>query len=136
LAFLKLANKISFVVEASVASGTVIRSENVSRTWTPSYAAVIEFKDKNDNKIEFVNEVSNTGLALGDIVDVLYVDEKPKQAKVNLFFHLWFGDFMILLFGLVFLSFGVHLKRKLKGKDLNELYNKSLKKDAATDRAS
>lgn len=65
---------------------------------------------------------------IGDIVEIIYIKEKPSEAKINSFFSIWI-DFLLTLFfyivfvAIVFFMFKNLIKKMLKQKNTNKRVN-------------
>lgn len=100
-----------FVDEAVHTTGTVtelvLRRTSDSRAYHPA----ITFVDRQGESISFI---SNTGssspdYSKGDIIDILYLANKPQNAKINGFFSLWGGSLIFGGLGSIFFLISVGL---------------------------
>lgn len=64
----------------------------------------------------------------GEVVEVLYQEHSPEQAKINSFLSLFFGPIILTVLGILFFitGFSIILYGKLKGKKIEYLKNNGL----------
>jgi hypothetical protein len=78
------------------AEGTVVNHERRScgrGSTSKCNSPVVQFRDRNSRRIEFVSEeVGNVDLyTVGQKVEILYLPEKPERAVINDYHSLWRG---------------------------------------------
>ena len=103
----------NFLEKAITAKGTVVdlresRSSSSSSN-SITYAPVVKFTDNQGKETEFTNSSSSNppSYDVGEIVEVLYEQEKPQSAKINGFFSLWLGTLILGGLGSIFASIGL-----------------------------
>jgi Protein of unknown function (DUF3592) len=105
----------TFLRMADRASGYVVDlRENNSGDGSPTYAAVVEYRNNRGQNFKFVDSFSSSPPTYhtGQIVDVLYNREDPREAQIDrgLLNH-WVWALLSLL-GVMFLMFGFHVARR------------------------
>lgn len=109
-------NRLEFIGGSQSAEGIVTGFERRASSLTSTSMSnryisvpVVEFRTAAGQRISFVEAtggVGNDELRKGDPVAVLYDPEKPGQATIYSFFHLWGGALVVFilaaLFSLVF----------------------------------
>lgn len=104
----------AFITRASHAEGIVIdlvESQSYSRSsrsYTPTYRAVVSFKDAQGKEWKFTSSVSSSSPAyqIEEKVPVLYLPSKEQNAEINTFFSLWLGHLIFGGLGLLFFFVG------------------------------
>ena len=73
------------------------------------YAPVVQFQTNNGKSITFESSVSSNppDYAVGDSVQVLYIEDNPSHAKIYGFFSLWGGSLIIGGIGMPFFAIGL-----------------------------
>lgn len=124
-AFFMYSNTQNFLSEAIVTKGSVtqlIRSRSSDST---TYRPVVEFKTQNDRVVEFTSSTGSNppSYSQGDVVEVLYQEDSPHEAKINGFFSLWGGTAILGGLGSVFfiIGFGIISVSTLKDRDVKLL---------------
>lgn len=97
-------NTKSFLSTASVAKGVVTELSRVRSDGSDTYKPHVRFKTKNNKQIEFISNSSSNPPAydVGEKVDVFYDLNEPKNAKIDGFFSLWGGPFILFVIGFIF----------------------------------
>lgn len=98
----------SFIGKAARAEGTVtdlVRSRSSDST---TYKPVVQFTSDRGERIEFISSVGSNppSYAKGEKVEVLYLADNPRDAKINGFFSLWGGPLIVGGIGLALLLAG------------------------------
>jgi hypothetical protein len=99
----------SFVAQASLAEGTVIRLIEVSSSsGSPTYKPVVSFTAADGRERQFASRVSSNPPSYrpGEKVSVLYAVTDPGNAAINGFLALWFGPLLVGGIGAVLFSIG------------------------------
>lgn len=116
-AFLSYRHTQDFIAQAVTAQGRVIdlhvsrstrRDSNNNSRESITYYPIVEFTDRNGQSISFQ---SNTGsypasYDRGDLVEVLYLPNKPRDASINSFGSLWLATIFLSSFGVIFFAIG------------------------------
>jgi hypothetical protein len=95
----------SFIARAEVASGTVVALE---RTSSNAYSPVVDFVAPGGQMIEFRSSFGSSPPAyeVGEKVEVLYLPDQPRKARIRGIFALWGGALILCGVGLVFTGVG------------------------------
>lgn len=108
-AFWAYSSTSSFLKQAETADGIVFellasRSDN-----STTYRPVVQFIDQQGQFIEFVSSTGSNpaSYSQGEQVKVLYLPERPSNAKINSFFSLWGVAIILAGIGAVFFLIGV-----------------------------
>lgn len=123
-AFFSYQNSKFFLQGSISANGTVIAIDRSSspgkKGKSPSYHPVISFTTESGEPIEFRSSTGrgkNT-YTKGQIIEVLYQQAAPRQARMNSFFSLWGATLILAGLGAVFFALGYSIiffsKRKEK----------------------
>lgn len=124
-AFFLFTNTQEFLKSALTADGTVVELVRTRSTDSYTYKPVVEFKTRDGSLIEFTSSSSSNppSYSQGEIVEVLYQESFPEQAKINGFFSLWGGPAIVGGLGSAFFLIGVSilLLGALKGKKIEHL---------------
>jgi len=107
-------NAITFLETAITAEGVVtdlVRSRSSSSSSSDSsytYAPVVKFKTNQGESIEFTSGTSSNppSYSRGEKIEILYIEERPHDAKINSFFSLWGAPVMVGGIGSVFFLVG------------------------------
>ena len=86
--------------------GTVVDFERRSSKSGSSNYPVVEFAAASGEIHRFTTSGAGD-FAKGDSVEVLYYDNDPANARVNVFIELWLGSLALGAFGLLCLGVGV-----------------------------
>ena len=72
------------------------------------YAPVVQFQTNNGKSIAFESSLSSNppDYAVGDSVQVLYIEDDPSHAKIYGFFYLWGGSLIFGGIGTPFFAIG------------------------------
>lgn len=97
----------TFVAQAHTAQGTVVdlaRSGGSKPTWRPK----VRFELPDGEVIEFTGKVGSNppSYQRGDRVEVLYLPEAPREAKIRDFLSLWFPATIVGGLGALFFLIG------------------------------
>lgn len=107
-------NTHNFLNSAITTNGTVIDIERSvksvirsTRTET-SYRPVIAFKTENGGLVEFTSATGSNkpGYTKGEVVEVLYQESIPQEARISSFFSLWGMTVILAALGAVFFGIG------------------------------
>lgn len=82
-----------------------------------TYAPIIHFTTNKNELIEFASNSSTNPprYQIGDRVEVIYLNQRPNQAKTNTWLDLWFGPTLTIAMSLLFGGLGYGLNTgKLK----------------------
>jgi len=110
--FIKAKKLVKNGVTVSAKIAEVIRKESQSQdedgfsTTSYSYAPVFEFEVKNGEKysVESKHGFANKNkFKVGDIVDVIYLEEKPQEASIKKFGSLWSLPVILIILGILFI---------------------------------
>jgi len=78
--------KNAIKTDGAVISQTYSTGSNNSSTYTPT----IEFKTREGSSIEFDSHMgSRSAYSIGEIMEVLYLEDEPEKARVKRFLPLW-----------------------------------------------
>ncbi len=116
-AFFSFRHTQDFIAQAVTTQGRVIdlhvsrstsRDSNNNSRESITYYPIVEFTDRNGQSISFQ---SNTGsypasYDRGDLVEVLYLPEKPRDAAINSTGSLWAGTIVLSSLGGIFFAIG------------------------------
>jgi hypothetical protein len=107
-AFFFYKNTSSFLQGAAKAEGTVVELVRSRSSDSTTYAPVIQFTDQKGVAFEFTSSTSSNppGYTEGEKVEVLYLQDRPQEAKINGFFSLWGGAVIVGGLGGVFFLIG------------------------------
>lgn len=86
--------------------GTVVDFERRSSKGGSTNYPVIEFVTASGEMHRFTTSGAGD-FAKGDSVEVLYYDNDPANARVNVFIELWLGSLALGAFGLLCLGVGI-----------------------------
>lgn len=99
-----------FLKVAELTTGTVVelavsRSSDGSSTYWP----VVQFQTQNGQLIEFISSSGSNPPAhdLGDVIEVLYPNDEPTEAKINSYLDLWLMFIIVTALGSLFFAFGL-----------------------------
>lgn len=100
-----------FLNTAETATGTVkelllVRSGGESGGYV--YYPVVEYETRGGEKVEFQSTAGSSpaSYTVGENVEVLYVSQKPQEAKIKGFMDVWFLVVIFGVFGVVFTLLG------------------------------
>ena len=104
----------AFITRATHAEGIVIdlvESDSYSRSsrsYTPTYRAVVSFKDAQGKEWTFTSSVSSSSPEhqIEEKVPVLYLPGQEHNAEINTFLSLWLGHLIFGGLGLIFFFIG------------------------------
>ncbi len=111
-AFFMYKSANEFLETSITAEGTVIdllRSRSSSSSDNSiTYKPLVEFTEKEGNRIEFSSSTSSNppSYSVGEKVEVLYNPESPNKAKIKGFFSIWGGVTIVGILGFVFFTIG------------------------------
>jgi hypothetical protein len=110
-AFLVYTNTQDFLQSAITTNGTVVELVRSRSSDSITYRPVVEFKTQGDRFIEFTSSSGSNpaSYSKGEIVDVLYLESSPEQAKINSFFSLWGGSTILGGLGSLFFIVGLSI---------------------------
>lgn len=114
--------KQTFLQNADVAEGTVIKKHKYRSSKSFQYSPVVLFTTKKGEQIEFISSLSSNMSIYhkGDKVKIFYDANDPYNAEINGFLALWLAPLIVGVFGIVFFSIGFsifltgYLRRKKK----------------------
>jgi hypothetical protein len=98
----------SFLKEAVSTEGTVVELVPSRSSNATTYAPVVQFNEINGRLVEFTSNASSNPPAYnrGERVVVLYSPNTPESAKIDGFFSVWGGTFIVAILGLLFGALG------------------------------
>ena len=124
-AFFMYSKTQDFMNNALVTEGTVTQLVRSRSGDSITYKPVVEFKTQSGRLIEFTSSSGSNppSYSQGEIVDVLYQEGTPEQAKINSFFSLWGLSTILGGLGSLFLLVGflIILVSALRGKKVKYL---------------
>lgn len=124
-AFFIYKNTQDFLKDALTTEGTVIELVRSRSSDSTTYRPVVEFKTQGGSRVEFTSSSGSNppGYSKGEVVEVLYQESSPEQAKINGFFSLWGASTILGGIGSVFFLVGISiiLFGSLKGKKIEYL---------------
>jgi hypothetical protein len=90
-AFFLFTNTQGFLKNALTAKGEVVKLVRSRSSDSYVYTPVVEFITQGGLTIEFISSSGSNppSYTNGEIVEVLYQEQSPEQAKINGFFSLW-----------------------------------------------
>lgn len=122
-AFSLYTNTQDFISGAVAANGKVI--ELVRSSDSTTYKPVVQFKTKNGKIVQFTSSSGSNppSYSQGDVVEVLYEESSPNQAKIKGLFSLWGWAIILGVLGTVFSLIGLSIIAfgYLKNKKINYL---------------
>jgi hypothetical protein len=117
IAILTAVNSFHFLDKAISVKGRVVdldthyssnssSSSNSKKSNSPTYAPVVAFVTVDGEKIVFTSSTSSNppSYRIGESIEVLYLKESPRNARIDGFFSLW-G--LSLIVGIIGLGFGI-----------------------------
>lgn len=116
--FFYYSNTQDFLSKAVVTEGTVTKLVG-SKFYNP----VVEFKTQSGRLVKFTSSFGSNppSYSEGEVVEVIYQETSPEQARIKDFFSLWgvsiiFGGigFVFFLIGIVIISVSVLKDKKIK----------------------
>ncbi len=124
-AFFLYENTQNFLENALTAEGTVIELVRSKSSDSTTYRPVVEFETQGGSRVEFTSSSGSNppSYSEGEIVEVLYQESAPEQAKINSFFSLWGASTILGGMGSVFFLAGLSiiLYGSIKGKKIEYL---------------
>lgn len=124
-------NTKSFINVAAITEGEIIELIEVNSSDSTTYKPVFEFSTTNGNVYRVTSSTSTSppSYFVGEIVDVLYKENSPREAKINGYFSLWGTSIIMGFIGIIFFSigFGPIAYSYIKGKKNTQLKNTGLK---------
>lgn len=124
-AFLFYTNSQDFLNSAMTTNGTVVELVRSRSSDSTTYRPVVEFKTPVGKLIEFTSSSGSNppSYSKGEVVEVLYQEASPEQAKINGFFSLWGGAAIFGGLGAVFfiVGFSIILFGRIKDKNIEYL---------------
>lgn len=124
-------NTQDFLSDALTAKGTVIELAHSTSSDSTTYKPVVVFKTKDGSLVEFTSSSGNNPprYSKGEIVEVLYPEHMPKQARINGYFALWGMATIIGAMGVIFflIGFSIFLVGHLKTRKIEYLRNNGTK---------
>ena len=101
-------NTRSFIGQAAKAEGTIVELVRSNSSDSTTYRPVVHFNNQNGEQIEFTSSAGSNppSYSKGEKVEVLYLPNEPRNAKINGFFSLWGGSLIIGGIGGVFFLIG------------------------------
>ncbi|MCS2610146.1 DUF3592 domain-containing protein [Halomonas dongshanensis] len=99
----------AFLESAERTQGTVVRLAESRSEDSTTYRPVISFAAPNGDAIEFISSTGSNppSYSPGEPVSVLFDTDNPYSARLESFFSLWGGAFILGGLGAVFTLFGV-----------------------------
>lgn len=96
----------AFLSGSTKAAGVVVGLQASRRN--SSYAPIVEFIDRNGEKVRFTSSVSSypPSFEVGQKVEVFYRPNQPQQAQINDFVSLWLLSLILTSLGGVFALIG------------------------------
>ena len=101
-----------FVSRSERTEGEIVRFEQVPTRGGKAAVSVFSYRDRSGHKWEGMNDFSSATLSLGEKVIVVYDPNAPMSSSVDSVRAIWFGPGLILVWGLGFLAFAWHTKKK------------------------
>lgn len=100
-----------FLNDALTTEGTVIELVRSRSSDSTTYRPVVEFKTHGGSKVEFTSSSGSNppSYSKGEVVEVLYQESSPEQAKINGFFSLWGASTILGGLGAVFFLVGISI---------------------------
>lgn len=101
-------NTQDFLSKAVSTEGTVTQLILSRSNDSTTYRPVVEFKTQNGRIVEFTSSTGSNppSYSQGEVVEVLYQETSPQDAKINGFFSLWGGIAILGGLGSVFFVIG------------------------------
>ena len=103
----------SFLAEAQQTEGTVIDLQVSRSSDSYTYRPVVRFTTPGGEAMEFVSSVGSNPPSYdrGETVDILYLPNSPRDARIGDFFSLWGAPLILGVLGSVFFltGFGIIL---------------------------
>ena len=104
----------NFISNSLIANGRIVdivtkTNRDSDGNATRSRYPVIQFQEKNGTTIEFESSSSTSGgISIGENVEVRYLPENPKKAKISSsFMDVWGLSVFLGIFGVVFTGLGI-----------------------------
>jgi hypothetical protein len=114
-----------FLKTAVSTNGTVVDLIRSESSDSVTYSPIVNFHDKNGQLTEITSSSSSNPPSYfkGEIVEVLYQESFPEDAKINDFFALWGGATILGAIGAVFflIGFSIIMYASMKGKKIKYL---------------
>jgi len=124
-AFFLFTNTQDFLKNALTTDGTVVELVRSRSSDSDTYRPVVVFKSNGGSTIEFTSSSGSNppSYSKGEIVEILYQESSPEQAKINSFFSLWGATTILGGLGSVFflVGFSIILLGSLKSKKIEYL---------------
>jgi len=100
-----------FLSGASTTNGTVVKLVESVSDDSITYKPFVAFKSPGGKTIEFLSSSSSNPpcYSKGAVVEVLYQESDPEQAKINDFLSLWGLSTILGVLGFVFFCVGISL---------------------------
>jgi len=88
--------------EGRVIEMVEVESNTGSRRYV--YLPKVEYVDRNGEKRIFTSESGSNPpeYDVGDVVEVIFPESQPEDARINSFFSFWFGPVIMAVFGGLF----------------------------------
>ncbi len=95
-----------FLNESAKTTGTVIELRPSRSGSTRTYLPIVQFNSPDGRTFTFAHSVSSypPSFSEGQKVEVLYRKTNPQDAKIQGFFSLWIGTFILGIIGTMFLT--------------------------------
>lgn len=114
-----------FLKYAVATEGTVVELVRSRSSDSTTYSPVVQFKTQGGSIVEFTSSSGSNppSYSKGEVVEVLYQESSPEQAKINGFFSLRGASTILGGIGSVFflVGFSIILLGSLKGKKIEYL---------------
>ncbi len=124
-AYILFSDTQTFLKTAVSTNGTVVELVRSRSNDSITYSPIVNFHDKSGQLTEIISSSSSNppGYFKGEVVEVLYQESFPKDAKINGFFALWGGAIILGAIGAVFflIGFSIIMYARLKGKKIKYL---------------
>lgn len=98
----------SFVAQAEVAPGTVVALNRTTSGDSNAYYPVVDFVTPQGRRVEIHSSYGSSppAYSVGEKVEVLYLPDRPEEAKIRGILSLWGGAIILGGVGLVFAAVG------------------------------
>lgn len=94
-----------FLDVAITTKGHIVRLIKVNSDDPVSYKHVFEFSTKNGETINITSSTSSNppSYSVGEVVEVLYAEASPNEAKINSYFSIWAVTTILGVLGFIFI---------------------------------
>jgi Protein of unknown function (DUF3592) len=108
IAFLMWKSTRSFIARAEVATGKVVELREKSDSDGSTYSPVVHFRASNGAEITYTESFSGNPppYDVGESVEVLYLPDDPREARIKGYMSLWLGESILGGMGALFAAIG------------------------------